>query len=193
MTDKKEDWPKYLQELQQLQPQMSENMVQSKSGIVSHNGKLEPINDKQNLHTKDGAMIINKEDMSRAKRRKIERAEKSYQKRLGKMSEDRDYMNRMLKLDQSKTWLKDAQRVTRHKQNKINMWYDEELRMMMGSEKFNKIQAYITKNGKWPWWKRYIKCKIQHEANPYPWGKDHLVITVFGQIHASVTYVWDNK
>jgi len=189
-----EQWAKYLKEMETIGPLLSENLEDKGSGVIGQNGKLQPINEKFELFDKTGARIIKKEDQSRAIRRKQDRNKKKFDKRLSKVKgDDREYLNRMLKMDQSKTWLKDIHRVTQMKQDKINIWFEEEMHMLVGSEKMVKIKKCMDKKGRLPWRYWYIKCKIQHGVEPYPWGTDTLAITVFGRIHASTTYIWDNK
>lgn len=194
INEKGENWGKFMKEMGTIGPMLSENMETKDSGIIGTNGDLEKINNDFEIFDKNGARYVDtKKQVSRAEKRKMDREKKKFDKRLGKAGTSREYLERMLKMDQSKTWLKDAKRVTEHKQDKINMWFDEELCMMLGAEKVEKIKKCVEKKGRMPLRYFYIKCKIQHQADPYPWGTDHLAITVFGQIHASVTYIWENK
>jgi len=194
--DKKENWPKFMKEMNELGPLLNENIEQRESGVIGANGKLNPINNKFQLVDKSGALIQTKDELaqqegSRIKRRKERAAQKRYEKRLKKAADDKEYLNRMLQMDRSRTWLKDAKRVTEWKQEKINTWFDEELMMMLGSEKVIKIKECVEKKGRFPLRYFYIKLKVQHEVEPYPWGTDHLAVYVFGQLHSSVTYVWE--
>lgn len=182
-----ENWSKYLKEINELQPMLNENMKKGESGLYDANGDLVPINDNIKLTDENGAIL-----MTRAEKRRMDRKVKKKQKKLG-MEGDREYLQRNLRLDKEKSWLKRADSVTHNKQEKINLWFDEELRMLLGSKTMNRISKYIQKHGKWPWWRRYIKCKIEHSQKPYPWGTDYLAITIFGRLHAAVEYVWEDK
>lgn len=191
-NEKGEDWQKYLKEMEQLGPLLKENVERKSSGLWGANGKLEPINNKFQLTDKNGALILDaKAGKTRAERRQLKRQQKRLKKRIP--IEDREYLQRMMALDKKKDWLKDAEKVSKLKESKINIWFDEELKMLIGAKKLEKIKAYINKHGKWPWWRRYIKLAVQHTVRPYPWGSDHLAIYIFGQLHASTTYKWVDK
>ena len=201
-NEKGEDWPKYLKELNALAPMLSENMERKGSGLIGKNGKLEPINNKIVFTDKRGAIIQKKEDLEAAakdkKNRQQRRAEeRAYNKRMGKLNEKDDgYLQRMLRLDKSKSWLKDVHRITGVKQEKINLWFDEELRMLLGYPRMNRISKWIDKHNKWPWWHwatYVIKLKITHDTRPYPWGTDCCEIKVFGRLHVGQNFVWESK
>ena len=185
-NEKGEDWGKYLNEMQELQPLLRQEMGQGQ-GLVAKN-------DYKPIQGKDGAPI---NDPTVKKREKKEIFDKNG-KVLDKKGKEEKFAivnqggailsSTHTKRQKKAQYVKEnADKIAAFMQQEINAWVEGVMKKLFTSTEMRALQE----GEKWPIRRHKVKIDIQHLKEPGPVGTDIVTVIKKKKAIAQQKFVWE--